>query len=438
MTPTYWLVCEDRCALAHRRDKRHLLSNAIKHALLYEPQLLLSDSMFVTNRNLRALVAQSDTLRHAIKDEIVQCASRRAGRVKTLIEVRDDLVVANRHPLPSEFPSLEFRDNAALEFLQEHARIIPYDLVSIASRFTKHCKERFSSDAAEKLGREVGGCVLEYMESKAGSSDTKAIGFGDLYYRKTLGKHLDDRCGEGTWKRHSDVIRTIARGVYLTGIPDVLDTMAMFAKRHKKAVDVWRGRPTRRFQDTADPFSVSTMFNLSTYVKALESLRYSDIMALRESMEWSEYQKAKNADARLRPHKEIRDRYVALRHRIELTLARRIGRHNTGNPSRGVMRIGEIEGVAGGADWAAEQITEFVEERAFGFELVGLIRSILRPKKRLDPSNSGRREAYVEALEIERARSKVSRQEKRRPKGRVRSEYQYDQNNGYDTFVSAK
>lgn len=418
--PAYWLACDDRLPVAWRKREQHKLGNAIKHAFLYEPQLLISDSMVVTNRNLKALMCQSRFVQECVRQRLLRIAARSSGSKHAYLgDVRDKLLKDKRAPSKKQFPQREFLDDRAFEFLDSHCTFQKYSLDDISIRFTKQVASIFQTELAhETLGMEVVNAVATFIETVK-ASNKGMIGLGHFWYHEHIGQFLNDELGPDIWQQVRRGIRKFAQAVHMTGLPDLLETNAVYHKQHRSTVDVWRDRRRHRHTALGEKLKITNRFDLTTYVRALELLTFNDLMKLRNTDEWQWYRKTRHEFSEFGDVDDLLTSHLAWRRRIENYIVDKMGTLGSKAATHGTLQFGILRIAGRSKEWLTQKAIDYVDPS--GANLIGLVRQLVQPPPEVNPKNPGRIQARLEEHQIEEAKRVMAKLERRQRRGRVKS-----------------
>lgn len=244
----FWLLADDRLSLGSDRRNEDQMRACLKHTLLFHPYIVISDSYAIKNYNFRSLIKKDDQVRKIIESQMVIVACRTSSdRRQSLHTVRD------RTPLgegPPEFTSEEYRSNLELDFLEAHAPKFKYDLAKVGMFYTQSTRDLFAgpralaaldhNDNALRILNEViaelsqGDGLLRLAQFHYGTGD--------------VAKAFSARSGLD-WAPIEPAVKRLARAHYVTALPTLLETDAVYARAHEEAFELSWKRPATREQE---------------------------------------------------------------------------------------------------------------------------------------------------------------------------------------------
>ena len=226
----------------------------------------------------------------------------------SLPQLRDSFSKTRRQPSEEEFPELEYCSDDVLRFLEDKAEHDHYDIQDLAQRFSREAPTIVRTLGEEgRIPAELANRVSLLMKQRA--RDQGALDFAWLFYweerregRASLLHQLEFYGSkEEEFRRHAGLIMDACLGVYMTGLPDLLDSAPVYPKEHEAAISsfrhylakrvVGRGNADRQVQRREfDPVVVHSVLGPATYASYLRALTFEIFVQLRESDEWKRYQ----------------------------------------------------------------------------------------------------------------------------------------------------
>lgn len=439
LAPAFWFLGDDTSKLGKNPDLYPQFRAALLHALLYDARVVLSDSYAVNNRNFRRAASEDSTLRHLIELGLVRLAGRIIGRKPLpLIALRDQFI--ERGHQPPAFPLEEYKQSMELEFLDEQAKVYPYALDSLATRFTEDiCMLLQSEETRNVFGDDVSEILNLLIAERIEAEVDNKLRLAYFWYPDQIGADLIQRLGDPyAWKRYGDKLRNIVQGPYLTGLPSVINANPIYTNDHRLSIDIFRRREKLGSQVIGDAVQFNSWIDIACYVAALEKITVEHILKLRSTPEWEAYQMTLNSGVSSeRDSKELINAYLAYRRQIELLMIHEVlhttpqKNVNMGNISSSIMMSS-----GGVALWLAQEIVDLMSGSIIG-KMLGLCRAILKPFRSTlkDPSRVvARQEDHV----VDIARINLDQQERENPKGVIESKLTVYGPNVRDTCVTVK
>ncbi|MCP5352060.1 MAG: hypothetical protein H6926_02565 [Chromatiales bacterium] len=275
--PSYWLLGEDQLPLAKAPERQALFVAYFKHSLLFNRQLILSDSLVLNNRNFRVSLQGNTDFRELIRSDTFAVAVRGSAEegVASFAEVREQLRSA-RHIDPAIYD----RDDD-LDWLVRHARQVMYELSAIGAMYTANVRALFHGDvAAARLSPRVLALIQDEIELELSRQGNLTRRF--FHYASNLGQRVASRDRRIHWRRHQGVVREIATAPYLSALPMFVKARPVYAEQHRNSFEILRGESSTPGR-LLDDFTFDSELGLSSFVNGLSRLGVDDIHALRAS-----------------------------------------------------------------------------------------------------------------------------------------------------------
>jgi hypothetical protein len=353
MKPAYWLLSDSTLDLALKPEHESDLHASLVHALLWEDAALTSDSYLLNNINLRSLLAHNDLFRSIASEPWFVVAARKGqdGRRSSVDQIVQHMLAKGRNSpamARNDFASKEF-----MKFAENRLNWTEYSEDALGSRFSSEIVRLFGTDEVRSLippsaHRIVTDFIKEKCEAKQHLEQSEFF-YEDRQLAALVKKEMNRQNED--FKTRWDEIGKIARAPYITGIPAVLEANPIYAPEHSLAIDLWRKRPAQIGTATGEPFIFETRLGLGAYVEALTLATPDDIHFLRDSDEAKHFRTAlgtltSNSDDSVR---ELRNAFLAYRHKIEMVLAAKVKSHLKGATYQLTSEHVEVKGANAGA-----------------------------------------------------------------------------------------
>jgi hypothetical protein len=292
------------------RNKQRLKAH-LKHAMLFEEKIILSDSDVLANRNLRNLLYDEGDFRELFTKENFVVAIRSNADFR-----RSD---RKAHPKLIRDPSLEevlrtfdsfgkfgylrntdperdlYKRTAELDSLEKKVDIQRYDVVQIGRIYTDQIISLFQSDRVRaELGDEMASLIYQGVltERELNKSDYNLLGgIGTVYFDEELPAELARMGMQKKWTEVAGKVFEIARAPYLTAFARAVSASPIYTRKHESRLDYMRSiDPLSR--SVCEPIRYKT--SVSDYEQGIIYLPSSAIHKLRETSEFKSLRKAIN------------------------------------------------------------------------------------------------------------------------------------------------
>lgn len=306
---SYLLIADESLELSVSEKKKKQLQAHLKHSLLFEDRLLISDSQLIGNRNFRRLIREHDPLIGILNEENFSIAVRNYIDILCPIDGSQEIIHSPQiddllqgflswdkckwHLFsgePKETALKEYSQTHDLEFMFGKANKQFYDLSEICSQYTTDVLALFRSDQANQiLGESVAQLIHDLAKQKMDGYHNPVSpegGLGYAYFTSDLTNDLKKQKQLNIWKSNSNDILKIAQAPYVTALPKILSCTPIYGQFHKSSVDLSHGivTATKKIQDDL-PYKT----RLLRYEEGLCQLSPETILKLRESEEFSFY-----------------------------------------------------------------------------------------------------------------------------------------------------
>lgn len=327
----FWLLADDRLALGSDELNERRMRAHVKHTLLFHPRIVISDSYVIKSYNLRRLIKFDEQMQEIIKLEMIvlACRDSHEGRM-SLRAVRDRTPPGEG---PREFSDEEYRSDEELDFLESWALKQRYSLPDISRHYTRSTRELFGSERAlevlnydETALQILNEVIEERCEQGEGSLRLAQFFYG---HAEGIPRLFSKRSGLD-WAPFKAPVEELAWTHYLTGLPTLLKTDAVYAREHARAFELAWKRP--RVVQGEQPVRFQSRLGLDAFVAGLALLEVEDIVRLRGTDEGRSYERL--ISERSRELKLIKEIMLAYQRRIEDQI---ILRHDQ-------LRLGSSEG----------------------------------------------------------------------------------------------
>lgn len=305
--PSYLLIADDSIGLSLDNNKKMSLKAHLKHTLLFEEQILLSDAQIIGNKNFRMLFAEDDEFREIFNKQNFIIALRDCIDFRTKIK--------NQIPVTIDNPSLDevldgfvswdkcnwgkserlknrYAQKRDLEMLSLKAKVKRYNFLDINHKYSSDVVHTFlSKNVRQILGDKLSETIYKLAEEKRESSisdfNSKG-GVGIAYFKQELGEELKNLQLEKEWKKYKRQIIEIAQAPYLTALPKVLYANPIYGAMHKQSIELLKGNiaTSRQIGEVRNFES-----RLLRFEEGINALSANSIMKLRESKAFKEFRK---------------------------------------------------------------------------------------------------------------------------------------------------
>ena len=285
----------------------------IKHTLLFHPHIVISDSYAIKNYNFRSLLRTDPQLQQIVIQQMVMLACRVENEVQqTLNAVRDRTPSGEG---PPEFTDEEYRSDAELDLLETYAQKMPYCINEVANHYTRSTRDIFAGrQALEALGGDeaVLTTLNEVIDeiSDAGAIPLRLAQFH--YGTGDVARRFSARTGTD-WAQWEEAVTKLARASYVTALPTLLKTDAVYAKTHAEAFEISWNRPASVREEEAVRYQSN--LGLHSFVQGISLLTVDDVVWLCDTSEGRAYENVvaeRETDRQL-----IKDVIFAYQRRIE-------------------------------------------------------------------------------------------------------------------------
>ncbi|MBY6185153.1 hypothetical protein KUV89_00665 [Marinobacter hydrocarbonoclasticus] len=314
------MLADTELPLAKEPSLKDSFKAHFKHALLFNESLMISDAQAVNCVNLRELINTDNDFKQLMNPNLLSIAVRDpSGESKChrLTQVRDAFQAESKQNMSDD----KFRNDTDLDFLNESCDIIPYTYSSLRENYTNSIIDIFSGEKArEKFGQDTQSILIERLLIESERDN----GLGRVFLHKNFELDLNKSGRHDIWERYREDIIKLSDAPYVTGISKVLSTNPIYSPLHKESFELAYPKPSQ-IVEKSRAVEISTDLNLSSYETALSKLRSDDIIFLRESYEFRQYQKLINSgisnegnldntlDA-LIAYQDLIDQYIIKRH----------------------------------------------------------------------------------------------------------------------------
>jgi len=138
ITPSYWLLSDDRLPLCNNLENYDLFKAHLKHSILFNPVMIVPDSYIINNLNFRKAIRNDDSIQELFYSQIIKIAIR--DDKESLVCVRDEFLKTVK---PKEFSRDEYCINTDLERLDANSEFINYSMSDISKRYTDMVRDIF-------------------------------------------------------------------------------------------------------------------------------------------------------------------------------------------------------------------------------------------------------------------------------------------------------
>ena len=282
----YWMLADTELPIAKNLLYKNSFESHFKHGLLFNERLMISDAQAVNCTNFRSLIRESEEFKALMSNSLVSIAVRDpsgTANCDRLTQVRDAFQKENKQNMELE----HFLEDSDLDFLNEKCEIIPYTYSSLRENYTDNIFEIFKGENARQV---FGVDTQKLLVERLLIESERDQGLGRVFLHKNFESDLYKIGKHDVWGKYKDDIIRFSDAPYVTGIPKVLNTNPIYSPLHRESFQLAYPQAPQRVEKDS-PIEISTNLNLSSYEQALSKLMPEDILFLRDSYEFKEYQK---------------------------------------------------------------------------------------------------------------------------------------------------
>lgn len=262
----------------------------IVHAVLYGGPLLVLDSDFINNLNFRDSIVRGDRFFiPMIEHGLIRFAIReRNGQSIPLGEIAEGILRRKGHT--KHIPVERFGNSEEFEYIQEHAQVVPYSEDGAGTRYHRETiriletTQFTENELPPKVHSAVLATVREYAEGNQ-------LNWSYFMQGSPFWTELEARLpGSRVRERFGEFMFAVARGPYVTFIPDALGVNPTYSREDQLGIDLWRGRHGMPEQVLERKQLKRSRIGIGDYVQGLAALSIGDIERVRNSGEWAAYE----------------------------------------------------------------------------------------------------------------------------------------------------
>lgn len=283
---SYWMLAETALPLASDINDKGKFEIYFKHGLLFNARLMMSDSQVINCLNLRALLQEKPEFGQFMDKDLLTVAVRSDnGRVPTLPGLRDSFIAQRKIIDNLSF----YREDKDLTTIMQKANLVTYGIGDLADNYTEKSMAIFAGQAATRAFGVDDASVLHELIARQveeqGILERKFIYYELMDKLHQLGK-------DGIWSKHETALKQMADAPYVTGIPTVMDTRPIYSPAHEDVFAlVGNKKSAKTAEQTGGTISLARIADYSAYEEAMKLLSIDDILLLRDTAEFKEYQR---------------------------------------------------------------------------------------------------------------------------------------------------
>lgn len=285
----YWMLADTELPIAKDLAYKSSFEAHFKHGLLFNERLMISDAQAVNCVNFRTLINESEEFKQLMTQELLSIAVRDplgTSKCDRLTQVRDAFYRERKNHMPQE----RFLSDSDLDLLNENCEIIPYTYSSLRDNYTEKIFEIFKGkNANEVFGNDIQKLLVERLLKES----ERDQGLGRVFLHKNFESDLKKIGKHEVWDNHKNDIIRFSDAPYVTGLSKVLNTNPIYSPLHKNSFELAFPKKPQVIEKSST-IEIATNLNLSSYEIALSKLMPEDILFLRDSFEFKEYQKSFN------------------------------------------------------------------------------------------------------------------------------------------------
>lgn len=285
----YWMLADTELPIAKDLTYKSSFEAHFKHGLLFNEKLMISDAQAVNCVNFRTLVNENTEFKQLMSKDLLSIAVRDplgTSKCDRLTQVRDAFQKENKRNMAEE----QFLTDIDLDYMNENCEIIPYTYSSLRENYTENIFEIFKGENAYQVfGSDIQKLLIERLLIES----ERDHGLGRVFLHKNFESDLRKAGKHEVWSKHKNDIIRFSDAPYVTGISKVLNTNPIYSPLHQSSFELaYPKKPQIIEKESA--IEIATNLNLSSYEAALSKLIPEDILFLRDSFEFKEYQKKIN------------------------------------------------------------------------------------------------------------------------------------------------
>ena len=314
MTPSYMLIADDSIPLASDYKNRLKLIAHLKHALLFQKKIILTDTQIINNQNFRLALKQDKKLIELFNHGNLTIARRdfadfpilnKGEKPITISQPRIEDIIESflaRNKFNWKNPKLDseklhqlYLDVSELNALSKVSENKYYNLREINNIYTEDVLKIFQSENSLKLiGVKLSNIIAEQLLEEREYHKTefnKEGGVGINFFTNKLPEFFRKHNLVGEWTSKYKSIIDLARAPYITAFPKAFNANPIYGQMHKHNIDLVRSIKynLEQVQEIRDYKSY-----LLNFEEGVLRLSPSDIFKLRESEENKNYHNSIN------------------------------------------------------------------------------------------------------------------------------------------------
>ncbi|MCQ8877087.1 hypothetical protein NQT69_03415 [Pseudoalteromonas shioyasakiensis] len=285
----YWMLADTELPIAKNLSYKSSFEAHFKHGLLFNEKLMISDAQAVNCVNFRTLINESTEFKQLISKDLLSIAVRDplgTYNCDRLTQVRDAFQTEKKCNMEQQ----QFLLDADLDFVNESCEIIPYTYSSLRENYTENIFNIFNGENAKQV---FGSDIQRMLIDRLLIESERDQGLGRIFLHKNFESDLRKIGKHDIWTKHRDDIIKFSDAPYVTGISKVLNTNPIYSPLHQSSFELAYPKKPQVIEKKSS-IEIATNLNLSSYEQALSKLMPEDILFLRDSLEFKEYQKKIN------------------------------------------------------------------------------------------------------------------------------------------------
>lgn len=285
---SYWLLGDDQLSISKDRSQKDRFLAHFKHSLLFNPSLLLSDSMAIDNANFRHLLEFQPEFRELINSETLTLAIRKDhdGAPRDLLSLRDEFIQKRE----SRVPDLD-KSNDGLRYLSRMANVSSYSVRELSRHFKEKSMAVFENEEVRQRLSEPVAETVRTLASEAQQNVDRDFGLNFFIFE--LPEQLR-RIHPTISDTQIEELGDFAKQPYFTALPTVLDTSSIYAQKHASAFRICGGRSRLVSCGEVETRTIRLTTGLASFAAGIALLPSEKILQLRGSDEARAYFEARN------------------------------------------------------------------------------------------------------------------------------------------------
>ncbi len=334
-SPSFLHIADGSIDLSLNPLKKESLKSHIKYSLLFEENILFTDTQLIDNRNLRELLFEDcefaslfnkDNLIIALRNVIdirknAQEYSPRYIHSPTIADVLEGFISWDKCYWRNNLNTNDrnkYAQTGELNNIAKRANLERYSLVSVGCTFTDDvlallAREEIQKNIGEKLATQIYELVIQKRIEQISEINPKG-GIGIAYFKNQLDEDLRIMGFEKEWKKSKKVILDIVQSPYLTALPKIFNANPIYGEMHKPQIQIMNGKSKMEIIGEDEAYNTRLM----QYEIGINSLTTKSIFKLRESSQFENFRNSiDNYDGSIMAFENVKYFYETYKNTID-------------------------------------------------------------------------------------------------------------------------